>query len=121
MSASAEAPFHGTENSRPSTATVSPPRVMIDSGCAPVLSASASAPRSTNKEFNPPAASSAVEIVVAGRFEEMAIGVEQRIVPVNQHADRKTVEQRWIDAGGRRHYGGAGRFGRCGTFGVIPR
>ena len=62
MSASAEAPFHGTENSRPSTATVSPRPVMIDSACVPVLSASVSAPGSTNSEFNPPAASSAVRL-----------------------------------------------------------
>ena len=58
------------------------------------------------------------EIVVAGRFEEMTIGVEQRIVPVYQHADRKTVEQRWIDAGGRRHHGGD-RFCRNRALGFI--
>jgi len=59
------------------------------------------------------------EIVVAGRFEEMAIGVEQRIVPVDQDADRKPVEQRWIDAGDRLRRGGSARFRRNRALGFI--
>ena len=59
-------PFHGTVNMRPSTGSLSPRCVMIDSDLidgemAPV-SASASAPGSANSVFKPPAAS------IAARF-----------------------------------------------------
>src|SRR5208283_5373939 len=40
-----------------------------------------------------------VEALVAAQFEEMPIGVEQRIVPVDQYADWNALEQHQLDGG----------------------
>ena len=74
-----------------------------------------------------------VEILIAAQFEKIAIGVKQRVLPVNQHAERNALKQDGFERGrrrfvGRRSFGSSrddrGRviFGRAGLAAALqPR
>ena len=103
---------------RPSTATLSPRCVMIDSDCAPPASASRIGAGLGEQRVQPACRHDRGEVLVAAPFEEVAVGVKQRIVPVDQNADRNAVEQRVLDESFR---GGRGGRGGCGGLRCFSR
>ena len=71
------------------------------SDCAPLLAPSVVGVRLDEQRVEAAGLLQRVQLVVAGPVEEGAVGVDQLVEPIDQHADRQPVEDRTLIGGGR--------------------
>ena len=71
------------------------------SDCAPLFVAELVGVRLDEQRVESAGLLQRVQLVVAGPVEEGAVGVDQLVEPIDQHADRQAVEDRALIGGGR--------------------